>query len=69
MRKHVKKAADLDAVGEAPSKEVAIAKITTMTVFSKQAMNLPLSVGWKKISSSSFALVLSFALGMLTMTG
>jgi len=60
MRKHVKKAADLDAVGEAPSKEVAIAKITTMKVFSKQVMNLPLSVGWKKYQvhpSPSFSLL------------
>lgn len=42
------KAADLDAVWEAPTKEVAIAQITAMKGFSKQAMNLPLSVGWEK---------------------
>ena len=38
-----RKAADLDAVWEAPTKEVAIAQISAMRGFSKQAMNLPLS--------------------------
>ena len=36
-----RKAADMDAVWEAPNKEVAIAQITAMKGFSKQAMNLP----------------------------
>ena len=42
------KAADLDAVWEAPNKEVAIAQIIAMKGFSKQAMNLPFSEGWEK---------------------
>ena len=43
-----RKAAELDAVWEAPTKDVAIAQITAMKGFSKQAMNLPLSEGWDK---------------------
>ena len=43
-----RKAAELDAVWEAPTKDVAIAQITAMKGFSKQAMNLPLSEGWEK---------------------
>ena len=43
-----RKAADLDAIWDAPTKEVAIAQITAMKGFSKQAMNLPLSEGWEK---------------------
>ena len=43
-----RKAADLDAVWEAPTKEVAIAQISAMRGFSKQAMNLPLSQAWDK---------------------
>ena len=43
-----RKAADMDAVWEAPNKEVAIAQITAMKGFSKQAMNLPFSEGWEK---------------------
>ena len=43
-----RKAAELDAVWDAPNKEVAIAQITAMKGFSKQAMNLPFSEGWEK---------------------
>ena len=43
-----RKAAELDAVWEAPTQDVAIAQITAMKGFSKQAMNLPLSEGWDK---------------------
>ena len=43
-----RKAANLDAVWEAPTKEVALAQITAMKGFSKQAMNLSLAGGWEK---------------------
>ena len=42
------KAADLDAVWDAPNKEVAFAQINAIKGFSRQAMNLPLSEGWQK---------------------
>ena len=43
-----RKAADLDAVWEAPTKEVAIAQIKAIKGFSKIAENLPLSGIWAK---------------------
>ena len=43
-----RKAADLDTIWDAPTKEVAIAQITAMKGFSRQAINLPLSEGWEK---------------------
>ena len=43
-----RKAAELDAVLEAPTQDVAIAQITAIKGFSKQAMNLPLTQGWEK---------------------
>jgi len=43
-----RKATEMDAVWDAPNRDVAIAQITAMKGFSKQAMNLPLSEGWEK---------------------
>ena len=43
-----RKAAELDAVLEAPTQDVAIAQISAMRGFSKQAMNLSLSDAWNK---------------------
>lgn len=42
------KAADLDAVWEAPTKDVAIAQISAIKGFTKSAENLPLSEIWGK---------------------
>ena len=44
----VQKAADLDAVYEAPNQEVAFAQINAIKGFSRQAQMLPLSEGWNK---------------------
>jgi hypothetical protein len=42
------KAAELDALWESPTKDVAIARIAAMKGFSRQAQNLPLADGWRK---------------------
>ncbi len=42
------KATELDAVLEAPTKEVAFAQINAIKGFSRKAMDLPFSEGWKK---------------------
>ena len=42
------KASDLDAVWEAPTKEVAIAQINAIKGFSKISENLPLTEIWEK---------------------
>ena len=47
----VQKAADLDAVYEAPNQEVAFAQINAIKGFSKRAMKLTFSEGWEKYSS------------------
>ncbi len=44
----VQKAADLDAVWEAPTHEVAIAQINAIKGFSKQAQNLPFDEVWRR---------------------
>ncbi|MBE6358185.1 MAG: hypothetical protein E7057_02935 [Lentisphaerae bacterium] len=44
----VQKAADLDAVYEAPNQEVAFAQINAIKGFSRQAQMLPLAEGWNK---------------------
>ena len=44
----LQKAAELDAVWEAPTQEVAIAQINAIKGFSKQAVNLALTDGWEK---------------------
>ncbi len=44
----LQKATELDAVWEAPTKEVAFAQINAIKGFSHQAMNLPLAEGWNK---------------------
>ncbi|MBO7327448.1 MAG: hypothetical protein J6W00_01585, partial [Lentisphaeria bacterium] len=47
----IQKAADLDAVYEAPNQEVAFAQINAIKGFSKRAMKLTFSEGWEKYSS------------------
>ena len=47
----IQKAADLDAVYEAPNQEVAFAQINAIKGFSKRAMQLTFSEGWEKYSS------------------
>lgn len=42
------KASDLDAIWEAPNKEVAFAQINAIKGFSRQAIGLPFWEGWKK---------------------
>ena len=49
------KAADLDKVYFSPTPEVAIAQISAIRGFSKQAINLPLSEVWEKYSVHPFA--------------
>ncbi len=44
----LQKATELDAVWEAPTKEVAFAQINAIKGFSRQAMDLPFSEGWKR---------------------
>ena len=46
-----RKAADLDAVLEAPTQEVAMAQINAIKGFSKLAVNLALTDGWAKYSA------------------
>lgn len=47
----IQKAADLDAVYEAPNQEVAFAQINAIKGFSKRAMQLTFAEGWEKYSS------------------
>ncbi|MBE6391467.1 MAG: hypothetical protein E7042_04610 [Lentisphaerae bacterium] len=47
----IQKAADLDAVYEAPNQEVAFAQINAIKGFSKRAMKLTFAEGWEKYSS------------------
>ena len=47
----VQKAANLDAVYEAPNKDVALAQISAIRGFSKQAAQLTFSEGWVKYAS------------------
>ena len=42
------KAAELDALLEAPTQEIAVAQIAAIKGFSRQAVNLPLTAGWEK---------------------
>ena len=44
----LQQAAAMDAVIDAPNKEVALAQINTMKGYSKKALNLPLSEIWAK---------------------
>lgn len=47
----IQKAADLDAVYEAPNQEVAFAQINAIKGFSKRAMQLTFAEGWTKYAS------------------
>lgn len=48
----IQKAADLDAVWEAPNQEIAFAQINAIKGFSKQLQSLPLSEVWAKYEES-----------------
>ena len=50
----LQKAADLDAVYEAPNQEVAFAQINAIKGFSRQAQMLPLAEGWNKYEKRLF---------------
>jgi len=48
----IQRAAEIDAVYEAPTREVALAQINAIKGFSKQALKLPLTDAWQKYEES-----------------